>query len=199
MATAAHSDLDDADPIDSAQLLKHGLAFDDLLDVIGFQCSASDSTAKLERCVEGLSSQYAGLPDLRKRLKKAHDSKTINEPEYRFNLARLVAFSHLEQLEQGADQDGLTEALQDALQAYRKTERLGTSGIDVLASALLMPLEDFAPRCTALGHSTSRLAGEYNLPQGAVALRQEIFHASHDDVGGNDDNDDDGEEQTVEK
>ncbi len=167
----------------SISLFRHGVAFDQLAKLLDFPKIESKIGSQwqinVEKGVEALASLSDAVSERFGRLKALKQEDSINGPEYRFNLARIAADFQLEKYKSGS----LTNVpekneLDTAIEAYIDAGEIGSGAIDLLASAILLPDDIFKDRCDEVKHHLRTLSWEFDLPKGAIALRQQIIHAA---------------------
>lgn len=170
------------------ELLILGGAFDEVAEDLAFQQlpAANDRTAPPLVDVVAYARTLGGSePEVQQRIARLDEFRnkgTLNRQEYRFNVARVIAAFEIDRLKSTS----VSGQIAKAIGAYSNANRLGTSAIDVLASAILLPKNPFDSWCRSLRHDIVYLAALFDLPKGAIALRQQMLHPPTSE-GGDDD------------
>lgn len=100
-----------------------------------------------------------------------------DNPTVRFSIARLIARNLFDTHQNLIAGDGeLKDNFGTAYNLFREAGRLETSGLDVVSSRILLPTSTFEEMCAKYKHEASYLASIYDVPIGAVAVRQKVAH-----------------------
>lgn len=160
-------------------LLAKGLAFDKLAKGLDVK-SASDEqgTIKVEILskVAAMSEYDQQLSSNLEELKLLTNSNRITRQEFYFNLARLLAIKAFKEIDDPDNGMSVDSDVVSAIHAFKSAGRLGTSGVDILAAAILLPESNFLQPCIDANHNIRTLASQFDLPKGVIALRQQIHH-----------------------
>ena len=94
--------------------------------------------------------------------------------QIRLAAARLLADY---QLKAAMDQESdVAQNISSAIAKFRKLNVLNTSAVDILAAAILLPDPEFTKACFSVNHAPGALAGMFDVPLGAVELRQRVLY-----------------------
>lgn len=98
-------------------------------------------------------------------------------PQARFEIARRVSRRIVNQYSHELPEEGgVRRNFEVARGHFEEAQRMESSGFDILASRLLLPDPVFTEMCMRYKHMQEYLATIFEVPLGAVAIRQKIAH-----------------------
>lgn len=161
------------------KLAAAGREFDSMVQDLVYDGNASEPVDALGM-LENLVGEQPDLKDAVAQLKLIAEQGTSPESTIRLSAARAIARRELNKIQ--SDGDNAPQAIRDAIQTFADHDRLETSGVDIIAAAILLPKEGFGNVCYAANHASGALARKFDVPLGVVTLRQHVLHPGEQPV-----------------